>query len=206
MDEIVVIPLTTVMKRLLGKEFIDSIWIEAQSDKVLSQAEEYVLQLMVARHRIPDSQLENSFRITNMAEIQKVVSSSIGAISMLLGIVAGISLLVGGIGIMNIMLVSVSERTREIGLRKAIGADAPAILTQFLIEASVLSISGGIIGVILGVSAATIVSKLAGWSVIVTTSSIIMATGFSAAVGIIFGFWPAKKASELSPIEALRYE
>ena len=126
--------------------------------------------------------------------------------SLLLGIVATISLLVGGIGIMNIMLVSVSERTREIGLRKAVGAARRAILSQFLIESAVLSTIGGFIGVVLGVSVSLILSHFAGWAAIVTPQAVILAFMFSASVGVVFGFWPARKASLLSPIEALRYE
>jgi putative ABC transport system permease protein len=135
-----------------------------------------------------------------------MLSGTVKTFSMLLGFIAGISLIVGGIGIMNIMLVSVSERTREIGLRKAIGATKRAILLQFLIEAIIVSVTGGVIGIVIGAAASVVLSKLAGWSIFISPASVGLAFGFSAGVGVIFGFWPARKASELSPIEALRYE
>ena len=160
---------------------------------------------MRKRHKLTEDK-DNDFQLTDMSDIREMVGSMVTTMTSLLGIIAGISLLVGGIGIMNIMLVSVSERTREIGLRKAIGATRIAILTQFLIEASVLSIAGGVIGIAFGAGSALLLAKLAKWTLIVTPGSVVMAVGFSASVGIIFGFWPAKKASELSPIEALRYE
>jgi macrolide transport system ATP-binding/permease protein len=141
-----------------------------------------------------------------MSEIQAVMAGTAQTFTLLLGIVAAISMLVGGIGIMNIMLVSVSERTREIGLRKAVGAARRAILSQFLIESAVLSTLGGVIGILLGVSVSLILSKFAGWAAVVTAQSIVLAFVFSAGVGVLFGFWPARKASLLSPIEALRYE
>jgi ABC-type antimicrobial peptide transport system permease subunit len=141
-----------------------------------------------------------------MADLQATLSGTTQTFTLLLGIVATISLLVGGIGIMNIMLVSVSERTREIGLRKAVGAPRRAILIQFLIESAVLSTLGGIIGIIIGMTISFTLSKFAGWAAIVTPQSIVLAFTFSATVGVVFGFWPARKASLLSPIEALRYE
>jgi macrolide transport system ATP-binding/permease protein len=141
-----------------------------------------------------------------MSEIQEMLSSTTRTMSLLLGSIAAISLLVGGIGIMNIMLVSVTERTREIGLRKAIGARKADIMTQFLIESCVMTFSGGLIGILLGVFIAAILSSAAGWATKVSLSSVIVATTFSIAVGIGFGLWPARKASELDPIEALRYE
>jgi macrolide transport system ATP-binding/permease protein len=141
-----------------------------------------------------------------MSEIQEVLSSTTQTMSMLLGSIAAISLLVGGIGIMNIMLVSVTERTREIGLRKALGARPKDIMGQFLIEAIVMTLTGGLMGIVLGVSIAALLSLLAGWTTRVSVYNIILAAGFSIAVGIFFGLWPAKKASRLNPIEALRYE
>jgi len=142
----------------------------------------------------------------NMAELQTMLTGTIKTFSTLLGMIAGISLIVGGIGIMNIMLVSVSERTKEIGLRKAIGATSRAVLLQFLIEAVIVSVVGGVIGILSGAGASLLLSKLSGWAVYISPFSVALAFGFSAGVGIVFGFWPARKASQLSPIEALRYE
>lgn len=142
----------------------------------------------------------------NMSEFQEMLTSTTRTMSILLGCIAAISLLVGGIGIMNIMLVSVTERTREIGLRKALGARAKDIMSQFLIESVIMTLSGGLMGVLLGVITSVILSLLAGWTTKVTISNIILAAGFSVGVGMFFGLWPAKKASELNPIEALRYE
>ncbi|MDD2773067.1 MAG: ABC transporter permease [Elusimicrobiales bacterium] len=204
-DDMIIIPLNTAMKRSLGRKYVNTIWIEAKDTAKIDPAIDYITALMRKRHRIQQGK-DNDFNVMNMSNIREMVESTTKTMSLLLGVIAGISLLVGGIGIMNIMLVSVSERTREIGLRKAIGATRTAILTQFLIEASSLSIVGGGIGIALGAGIAVALSKLAHWTLIVTASSVIMSVGFSASVGILFGFWPAKKASELSPIEALRYE
>jgi len=161
--------------------------------------------LMRKRHRLP-SWKDDDFDVRNMADIVATRQATTNTFTILLGIVATISLLVGGIGIMNIMLVSVSERTREIGLRKAVGAARRAILTQFLMESALLSTIGGLIGIALGMTISICMSKFAGWAAEVTPQSVLLAFVFSASVGIIFGFWPAKKASLLSPIEALRYE
>jgi putative ABC transport system permease protein len=179
--------------------------IECSSIETIGMVMRDIEALMRHRHRLPVYK-ENDFTLRNMADIQAMLSDTTKTFSMLLGIVAAISLLVGGIGIMNIMLVSVNERTREIGLRKAVGAARRAILFQFLIEAVVLSGLGGLIGITLGISVSLILSKLAGWAAIITPQSVILAFAFSAGVGVIFGFWPARKASLLSPIEALRYE
>ncbi|MDD5644666.1 MAG: FtsX-like permease family protein, partial [bacterium] len=156
------------------------------------------------RHRL--YQDEDSFNIRNMSEIQDVISSTTKTMTVLLGCIAAISLLVGGIGIMNIMLVSVTERTREIGLRKAIGARRADVMMQFLIEAIVMSLTGGLLGIIIGAGTAVLLSVVAGWTTKVSTYSVILATAFSIIVGIGFGLWPAKRAAELNSVDALRYE
>jgi len=204
-DDIVIIPLKTAMKRLLGRQYVDTIWMQARDKTTIDAAMAYVTKVMRKRHKLSEDK-DDDFRLMDMSDFRTMIESTTKTMTLLLSCIAGISLLVGGIGIMNIMLVSVSERTREIGLRKAIGATRTAILTQFLIEASVLSIVGGLLGIGIGAGGAVILSKLAKWTLIVTPSSILMSVGFSATVGILFGYWPARKASDLSPIEALRYE
>jgi macrolide transport system ATP-binding/permease protein len=204
-DDIVLIPLQTAMKRALGQVYLHYIYAECNTPESIPQAMADIQRLMRRRHHLPDYK-DDDFEIRNMADIQAALSGTTQTFTILLGIVAAISLLVGGIGIMNIMLVSVSERTREIGLRKAVGAPRRAILAQFLIESAALSTLGGIIGIGLGISVSVFLSKFGGWAAIVTPQAITLAFVFSAAVGVIFGFWPARKASLMSPIEALRYE
>ena len=204
-DDVVIIPLQTAMRRVLGKLYLDSINIECDAPEGISSVIADVQKLMRRRHHLPDYR-DDDFTLRNMADLQAALAGTTQTFSLLLGIVAAISLLVGGIGIMNIMLVSVTERTREIGLRKAVGAARRAILSQFLIEAAVLSTLGGVIGIILGVTVSVTLSKFAGWAAIVTPQAVGLAFAFSTSVGVIFGFWPARKASLLSPIEALRYE
>ncbi|MBO7610945.1 MAG: ABC transporter permease [Elusimicrobia bacterium] len=203
-DDMVIVPLNTAMKRLLGTNYVSSVAVEVQDGK-MSETETYLLKTMLERNKLTPEQAD-AFRIRNMSDMIQMLTSTTQTMTMLLGAVAGISLIVGGIGIMNIMLVSVSERTREIGLRKAIGATKIAVLLQFLIESSVLSLLGGILGVSLGVAVSVIVSKVAGWATFISSFSVMLSVGFSALVGIVFGLWPAKKASELSPIEALRHD
>ncbi|MBU1122152.1 MAG: ABC transporter permease [Candidatus Omnitrophota bacterium] len=204
-DDLIVIPITTAMYRLLGKDYVDSIDVEVRDSGLMDEAQNVVELLVINQHRL-NKDNEDSFEIRNMAEIQETLESTTKTMTWLLGAIAAISLLVGGIGIMNIMLVSVTERTREIGLRKAIGARKADIMKQFLIESVVMTFSGGIMGVIFGVLTAFLLSLFAGWTTKVLASSVIMATVFSIAVGIVFGLWPARKASKLNPIEALRYE
>ncbi len=204
-DDTTVIPVTTAMYRLLGKQYIDSIDVEVGDPALMDDVQKSMEELIGKRHRT-NAETEGSFEIRNMADVQETLSSTTKTMTMLLGSIAAISLLVGGIGIMNIMLVSVTERTREIGLRKAIGARESDIMAQFLIEAVAMTFTGGIIGVIVGALIATLLAVVAGWAVKVSLFSILLATSFSIFVGIGFGMWPARQASKLDPIEALRYE
>ncbi|MEA3306528.1 MAG: ABC transporter permease [Elusimicrobiota bacterium] len=204
-DDMVIIPVNTAMRIILGKKYVNSIWVEVADSKFMPAVEDGILDLIRRRDNIPDYK-DDSIRVRNLEEIQSMLSSMTKTFSLLLGTIAGISLIVGGIGIMNIMLVSVSERTREIGLRKAIGATRFAILAQFLIEAILISVIGGLLGILFGGGVSVIFSKVTGWAASVSPSAVILAFTFSAGIGIIFGFWPARKASLLSPIDALRYE
>lgn len=205
-DDTVIIPVTTAMYRLFGKEYIDSIYVEAKSADLTDAAQEEVAKLIIKQHRLITNDQKDSFRIFNMADIKNTLTATTRTMSLLLGAIAAISLLVGGIGIMNIMLVSVTERTREIGLRKAIGANNKDIMIQFLIEAVLMSLIGGLAGIALGSGTAILITIMAGWSVKVSASSVILATVFSLAVGVVFGLWPARQAAQLDPIESLRYE
>ncbi|MDD4182765.1 MAG: ABC transporter permease [Candidatus Omnitrophica bacterium] len=205
-DDTVVIPVTTAMYRIFGKQYIDSFYVEALSPDTIDAAEEKIRKLIIKQHRLITEDQQDSFQIRNMSDIKKTLESTTQTMSILLGAIAAISLLVGGIGIMNIMLVSVTERTREIGLRKAIGANNKDIMTQFLIEAILMSFIGGLAGVMLGGSVSVLIGLISGWSVKVSVSSVILATVFSLIVGVVFGLWPARQASRLDPIEALRYE
>jgi macrolide transport system ATP-binding/permease protein len=204
-DDVIVIPVTTAMYRVLGKEYVDYIDLEVKNATLMEAAQESIKALIIQRHHLSKDK-EDSFEIRNMNDIQQTVESTTKTMTMLLGSIAAISLLVGGIGIMNIMLVSVRERVKEIGLRKAIGARSSDILTQFLIEAVVMTVAGGLIGIAVGAGIAFTLSAVASWTTRVTLSSIIMATTFSIAVGVGFGIWPARQAAKLDPIEALRYE
>ena len=205
-DDTVIIPITTAMYRVFGKQYIDSFYVEASSPDTINAAEEKIRSIIIKQHRLITEDQKDSFQIRNMSDIKKTLESTTQTMSLLLGAIAAISLLVGGIGIMNIMLVSVTERTREIGLRKAIGANNKDIMTQFLIEAILMSFIGGLSGVALGAGAAILISIVSGWSVKVSLFSIVLATVFSLMVGVVFGLWPARQASRLDPIEALRYE
>ncbi|MFH1790843.1 MAG: ABC transporter permease [Candidatus Omnitrophota bacterium] len=204
-NDCIYIPVTTAMYRVFGKDYFDGIYAEVDDAASTDEAQEKIKRLIARKHHITNN-ADDYFYLRNMSEIQEMLSSTTQTMSTLLGCIAAISLLVGGIGIMNIMLVSITERTREIGLRKAVGARAGDIMSQFLIEAIVMTFCGGIMGILSGMTIAVLLSFFAGWATRVTASNIILATGFSIAVGMFFGLWPAKKASEFNPIEALRYE
>jgi len=205
-DDVVVVPVLTAMRRVLGRNFLNFIDIEAENQDVIEDVKASVTELMLARRRVPPAQREGAFIVRNLSEIQAALTETSRTMAWLLSSIAAISLLVGGIGIMNIMLVSVTERTREIGLRKAIGARTRDIKAQFLIEAVVVSILGGAAGIVVGWGATTLMSELAGWDTAVTLGAIALAFAFSALVGIVFGIYPARRAASLNPIEALRYE
>ena len=203
-------PLTTGRNRLFGEPRgriarVGTIMIKAQESASTQEVEARVTELLRQRHRIAPG-MENDFQIRNLTEILKTQEAASKVMSMLLAAVASVSLLVGGIGIMNIMLVSVTERTREIGLRLAVGARGRDIMMQFLVEAMTLATLGGAIGVLLGVLISWLVAYIANWNISLNPLSIILAVGFSAAIGIFFGYYPAKKAAKMQPIEALRYE
>ncbi len=204
-DDVLYVPLTTAQKQLFGASNLTSIALTASNEDVMTQAQNEVGYLLLSRHNISDPS-QADFSIVSQQDILNTVSSVTGTFTTLLSGVAAISLLVGGIGIMNIMLVTVTERTREIGLRKALGAKKKTIITQFLIESVILTFTGGIIGVALGILVSYIYSSVTGSAFVVSPSSIGLAFAVSAAIGVIFGWYPAQRAANLQPIEALRYE
>ena len=209
-DDVIFVPLTTGRNRLFGEPRgriarVGTIMIKAQDGSDTQEVEQRITDLLRQRHRIQPS-MENDFQVRNLTEILKTQEAASKVMSMLLAAVASVSLLVGGIGIMNIMLVSVTERTREIGLRLAVGARGRDIMMQFLVEAMTLATLGGAIGVLLGIFISWLVAYIANWGISLSPLSIIFAVGFSAAIGIFFGYYPAKKAAQMQPIDALRYE
>lgn len=204
-DDIVYIPLSTAQKQLFGVNYISSIGIEAKSQDVMTDAQNQIGYFLLARHKL-NTPVQADFSIFSQNDILNTASQVTGTFTALLGGIAAISLLVGGIGIMNIMLVTVTERTREIGLRKALGAKKKIIITQFLAEAIILTITGGIIGMIVGIGISYILSRIVNLPFTISMSSILLAVGVSGVIGVLFGWYPAKKASDLQPIEALRYE
>lgn len=204
-DDVVYVPLSTAQKQLFGKSNITSIGLEAKSSEVMTQAQDQVGYFLLARHKITDP-AKADFSIFSQQDILNTASATTGTFTTLLSGVAAISLLVGGIGIMNIMLVTVTERTREIGLRKALGAKKNVITAQFLIESIILTFTGGAIGVVGGIVASYIISKVTSSLFVVSPSSVLLAFVVSGGIGILFGWYPAQRASNLQPIEALRYE
>jgi len=207
-DDTIYIPVTTAQKKIFGTSFpgmVRTIMVKARSTEDLPVAEKQIIELLRQRHHLSARQ-DNDFTVRNLTQIMQVAEQSTKVMTLLLGAIASVSLLVGGIGIMNIMLVSVTERTREIGIRMAVGAKTWDIRLQFIIEALTLALIGGITGILLGVGGSKLLSMFAGWSTVVSTLSVILAFGFSGLVGIFFGFYPAYKASLLNPIDALRYE
>ncbi len=204
-DDIVVIPITTMMEKIAGTTWVHAIAVSAKTQKDTVIAQQQITQLLRQRHHIPLNK-PNDFFVRNLTEIAQAANSSAATFTILLASIAAVSLLVGGIGIMNIMLVSVTERTKEIGIRMAIGAKKSDILKQFLIESAVLSLFGGLLGIGLGFGISSAISAFSPLKTVVTAEPIIISVVFSLCVGIFFGFYPAYKASRMNPVEALRYE
>jgi putative ABC transport system permease protein len=209
-DDVILLPISTAMQKVIGTnkanaKAVSSLMVQAIGPQAMDQALQEVTELLRERHRILPG-LDDDFTVRNLTEVFAAQESSAQVMSILLGAIASVSLIVGGIGIMNIMLVSVTERTREIGLRQAVGAKTRDILSQFLVEAVTLSLLGGIIGIVVGLAASLLISHFAQWSTKVSPLSVLMAFVFSALVGVFFGYYPARKAAFLDPIEALRYE
>ena len=204
-DDMVIIPYTTAMKRVEGVDYLRMIYVVGKDENGIDRLQSDIENLLRVRHGIKDTNLDD-FNIQNMNSIMETMEETTGTLTLFLGAVAAISLVVGGIGIMNIMLVSVTERTREIGVRKALGATYSVIVTQFLIEAVVISLMGGIIGIILGIGSSKLIGMASGMSTVISIPTIVMSFAFSMAIGLIFGIYPARKAAKLNPIDALHYE
>ncbi len=204
-DDIVMIPLTTAQERLIGINYVHSINIQVTKMETMDQVQEKVTTLLRQQHKITGTK-EDDFTVRNLTSIMEMATETTGTITMLLGSIAAISLLVGGIGIMNIMMVSVTERTREIGIRKALGATYRDVMLQFLLESIVIGLIGGIGGILLGIASAYAISVIGSLNTVISVLSIVVSFGFSIAIGLFFGIYPARKAALLDPIEALRYE
>jgi putative ABC transport system permease protein len=205
-DDIIIAPFTTVQKRMMTSTiYINSILASTLSEEQTIDAVDEITNLLREKHKIAPSD-ENDFTVRTQSDISKIFGTVSNVMTILLASIAGISLIVGGIGIMNIMLVSVTERTREIGIRMAIGAKGRDVLIQFMIESIVISFVGGIVGIVLGIVASELVGQFGGWPVVITLPSILLSFVFSAVIGLFFGWYPARKAAALSPIDALRYE
>ncbi|MDF2876094.1 MAG: macB 3 [Sporomusa sp.] len=204
-DDTVLVPLATAQDRLIGQAYLNNISVQVENDKVMDKVQAEITTLLRARHHLA-ANVENDFSVRNLTALMTTMQETTGTITLFLGAVAAISLVVGGIGIMNIMLVSVTERTREIGIRKALGATYRNILMQFIIEAIAIGVTGGLIGITLGVASARVISLVAGWNTVVSGAAILASFGVSVFIGLFFGIYPARKAALLDPIEALRYE
>jgi len=203
-DDVVIMPYTTAQTRLSGNTRICQILVSATSQQDITAAQQEATEIMRESHKIGDG--DDDFTVRNQTEIANAAQGTTKIMTWLLASIASVSLIVGGIGIMNIMLVSVTERTREIGIRMAIGARGSDVLTQFLVESIVMSVLGGAVGLVVGIGGASLVARFTGWSTEVPVAAVALAIGFSAAVGVFFGFYPARKAAALDPIQALRYE
>lgn len=204
-DDAIFIPYTTAMERVEGIDYLRMVYVVASDDNGIDRLQSDIENLLRVRHGIKDTNLDD-FNIQNMKSIMETMEQTTGTLTLFLGAVAAISLVVGGIGIMNIMLVSVTERTREIGIRKALGATYFVIVTQFLIEAVVISLMGGLIGIALGIGASKLIGLASGMSTVISVPTIILSFAFSMAIGLVFGIYPARKAAKLNPIDALHYE
>ena len=204
-DDIVIAPYTTVMKRLLAITYLEGIFASAVSEDMTEYAIDEITEVLRKQHKLKDGE-DNDFEIRSQQELSNMLNTTTDLLTTLLACIAGISLLVGGIGIMNIMYVSVTERTREIGLRMSVGARSVDILAQFLIEAVLISITGGVIGVLGGCGASLAVKWLAHWPVYIQPWSVVLSFAVCTVTGVFFGWYPAKKAADLDPIDALRYE
>jgi putative ABC transport system permease protein len=204
-DDVVLAPYTTVMKRILAVDYLQGIYCSALSEDLTDKATDEITEILRANHKLKED-ADDDFTIRSQQELSEMMNSTSDMMTILLACIAGISLLVGGIGIMNIMYVSVTERTREIGLRMSIGARGIDILSQFLIEAIIISVTGGILGVILGCVATWLVNLIAHWPVAIQAYSVILSFAVCTITGVFFGWYPAKKAAGLDPIEAIRYE
>ena len=204
-DDMVIIPYTTAMERVDGIDYLRMLYVVAKDENGIDRLQSDIENLLRVRHGIKDTNLDD-FNIQNMNSIMETMEETTGTLTLFLGAVAAISLVVGGIGIMNIMLVSVTERTREIGIRKALGATYFVIVTQFLIEAVVISLMGGLIGIALGIGASKLISLASGMSTVISVPTIVISFAFSMAIGLVFGIYPARKAAKLNPIDALHYE
>ncbi len=204
-DDGIIAPFSTVQKRMMSNNNLNSIYVSSKSDLVMNDAVDEISKLMRQRHKLAPSD-DDDFTVRTQQDLANIFGAVSKIMTILLASIASISLIVGGIGIMNIMLVSVTERTREIGIRMAIGAKSRDVLIQFMIESIFISFIGGFIGILLGIGVSIIVSKFGGWPVTVTPTSIVIAFSFSAIIGIFFGWYPARKAANLNPIDALRYE